>query len=267
MITGRSTFLARPNPFGSTPGAEWIVPQGTPSLAVAPNEVHVWRCSLDLAAPDRDRLERLLSEDERRRIARLRFARDRDRTTAARGWLRHLLGQYLGESPHDVRIGVGPNGKPRLHDERAREKLRFNLSDSQAVAVYAFASSRDVGVDVERVHDDFDFDEIAARFFAGPENAWLQTLDAGDRARGFFRCWTVKEAYVKGRGDGLSFAPETFAIAFRGSDEAYLVDTPEAGDAARWSFRTFEPAEGYAGAVAVDGRLEAVRRFEGAVPR
>jgi 4'-phosphopantetheinyl transferase len=256
------------DPFGRTRDAAWPRSPSAPVRSPGSADVHLWRCSLDLPAEERDRLGRLLSAEERERVSRLRFARDRDRATASRGWLRRLAGSYLDVSPHDLRIGRTPSGKPRLQEDALRGKLTFNLSDSQSLAVYAFAAGREVGVDVERVRADIEIEEIARRFFAAPELDWLESRPETDRPRAFFRCWTAKEAYVKARGEGLSLAPETFCVGFRDRDEAFLAQAPAGepdgeAECERWSFRTFEPAEGYVGAVAVEGPLAALARFEG----
>jgi len=249
-----------------------------PALSYA--DVHVWRCALDLAPKDRDRLSRFLSRDEREKIGRLRFARDRDRATASRGWLRRLAGAYVGVSPYELAIGRGVYGKPCLLEAPPRDWLRFNLSDSQAVAVYAFARKREIGVDVERVREDFEHEELAERFFASAERESLSSIPPAGRSEAFFRFWTLKEAYVKARGDGLAIAPETFAVAFEGVNEARLAEAPEGtrpDERERWLFRAFDPAEGFVGAVAVERRAGStgaaggdpglvLTRFEGALP-
>jgi 4'-phosphopantetheinyl transferase len=249
--------------------------------ALSPGDVHLWRCTLDLAPKDRDRLGLLLSREEREKVARLRFARDRDRATASRGWLRRLAAAYVGISPYELAIGRGAYGKPQLPEAPPRDWLCFNVSDSQSVAVYAFARGREVGVDVERVREDFEHEELAERFFAAGERESLFSIPQAERSRAFFRFWTVKEAYVKARGDGLAIAPETFAITFEGGEAARLEEAPEGArpdELERWSFRTFEPAEGFVGAVAVERRAKTgvgaagpdlaivVSRFEGALP-
>jgi hypothetical protein len=59
-------------------------------------DVHVWYAHLELEAGAVGRLAARLSEDERVRAGRFKFARDARRFVVARGTLRSLLGTYLG---------------------------------------------------------------------------------------------------------------------------------------------------------------------------
>ena len=269
LIHFPSAPLARCDPFGRsrTPDSRWTkrAPFAVPPLDAG--AVHLWRCSLELPATDLDGLSRCLSSTEREKVSRLRFARDRDRAAASRGWLRRLLSGYLGVAAGELRLGAGPRGKPRLEAGLdARSGLRFNVSDSQAVAVYAFAKGREVGVDVERVREDFDCEEIAESFFAPSERAAVATSPSSGRPRAFFRLWTAKEAYVKARGDGLAIAPESFAIDWPAGSEPRLAQAPPGspeGELSRWALREFEPAEGFVAVLAVERGLSDLVRFQG----
>ncbi len=67
---------------------------------------------------------------------------------------------------------------------------------------------------------------------------------ADDRTRAFYRAWTRKEAYLKGRGEGLSFPPHRVSAT---------IDSDFAGEAHPWTVREFDVGPGYAAAVAVEG--------------
>jgi 4'-phosphopantetheinyl transferase len=167
------------------------------------DEVHVWQASLDLDPTELDVVGRCLSPDERARAARFRLERDRARATASRAWLRHLLGGYLRERPAELEFVTDVRGKPRLVEPRAHG-LRFSLSHSEGIALYAVTSGGEVGVDIERVQDDFPVAEMARRFFSASEQAAMAAVHADRRVRGHFECWTRKEAYLKGIGLGWS---------------------------------------------------------------
>src|SRR5204862_277059 len=101
------------------------------------------------------------------------FAFDRDvrRFVVARARLRQLLGERLGVSPASVDLARGAHGKPALARQGRDSDLRFNLSRSRDLAVYAFASGREVGIDVEAVRPMPDADAIVARWFSRREQA------------------------------------------------------------------------------------------------
>jgi 4'-phosphopantetheinyl transferase len=177
----------------------WPPPSAWPLLA--PDDVHVWLADLGPHAGSADRLLALLAPDERRRAEAFRMARDRDRFVAARAILRRLLARHLGVRPGDVALGAGVHGKPELMD--GASGIRFNAAHSGDVALFAVARGREVGVDVERVMPAFDWDGVARACFSDAERGALNALAPAERQAAFFRVWTRKEAYAKGRGHGL----------------------------------------------------------------
>jgi 4'-phosphopantetheinyl transferase len=205
-------------------------------LSLQHGELHLWRTRLDLPRPEVAELSAILDEDERRRAARFHKQVDRDRFTVARAQLRSLLARYSGVAPEAVALVAGVHGKPRLHAP-GLGWLRFNLSHSADVAVYAVANGCEVGVDVEQVREEYAFEEVARRLFTESERASLAALHSEERTRAFFATWTLKEAYLKAVGTGLA------------GGEA---DTEAARE--RWSLASFEAEPGYAAAVAMEGR-------------
>jgi 4'-phosphopantetheinyl transferase len=228
-----------------------------PSSEVAvpgPNEVHVWSACLDdlpeaaLRAP--------LSPDERERGGRFHFERDRRRFVTARGLLRALLGRYLDVDPADLLFGYGPRGKPFL---AGRDELRFNLSHSGGLALLAFARGCEVGVDVEQVRPVPESEDIARHCFSAREGEELRSLRADERGAAFFRCWTRKEAFIKATGDGLSLPLDAFDVTLAPGEPARLLRVrgePEAVH--RFWLEDLRPAEGFAGALAVEGKAKRV---------
>jgi 4'-phosphopantetheinyl transferase len=208
------------------PPLEWPIGPEQPRLL--PGEIHVWRASLDNPA----RLagaEAVVSRDESLRASRFAFARDRERFIAAHGALRMVLALYTGGDPQALEFKADPKGKPALI--QTFTDIRFNLSHSGNLALIAIARGRDVGVDVELIHDGISFDQIVERYFE-PAEAWdLRTAPPTQRVERFFDLWTRKEACLKAEGSGL-------------------IGTPQLD---RFSVRSFCPAEGYSGAIACEG--------------
>src|SRR5438094_10495422 len=82
--------------------------------------------------------------------------------------------------------------------------LRFNVSHSKSLGLYAVTRDRRVGVDIERIRPLPDLDEIAERVFSPEERLALRRLPPARRPEGFFNCWSRKEAYGKAIGYGLA---------------------------------------------------------------
>lgn len=145
-----------------------------------------------------------LSPAERRRAERYHQAEDRARSILARALVRRLLGAHLGLEPSALDIVLGPRGKPRLapSDEHPSPPC-FNLSHSGDLVLAAFHSVRAVGVDVERIRDDFDLAEISAQTFSPEVHAAWLGFPIEERAVAFYRAWTRHEAVLKASGHGL----------------------------------------------------------------
>lgn len=232
---------------------QWQPATHPPPLAT--DDIHVWRIALEVGDSLLIRLREVLSEDERQRAERFYFEKDRCHFTAARGVLRMLLSGYLSRRPEAVCFAYGNYGKPRLADEDNESDLRFNLTHSHGLALVAVTRRREVGVDVERIRDmERDGEPLAERFFSPREAAVLRSLPTELRREAFFHCWTRKEAYIKAQGKGLSLPLDQFDVSLHPDEPAALLATPhDPTEAQRWSLRRLLPADGYVGALAVEG--------------
>jgi 4'-phosphopantetheinyl transferase len=233
---------------------------GPAAPRVSPNEVHVWAARLDRSAAEREKLARLLSPDEQERASRYVAPTIRSQFIVARGLLRAILAPYLAVAPEDLRFGQSDRTKPGLLYPDA--SLCFNVSHSGSVGLFAVSMSREIGVDVEQSRGCPTHLELAQRFFAPAEAAALTALPAEQTEEVFFRVWTRKEAFLKLTGLGLSGGLESFEVSVRPEEPARLIAIGgQPGPAARYALETLEPAEGYVGAVAVEGPEYQLRLF------
>jgi 4'-phosphopantetheinyl transferase len=227
-------------------------------LALATDEVHVWRIALDPPADAVAALARTLSDDELGRAARFHFDRDRVAFTVARGALRTLAGRYLGEPPARLVFGYRERGKPYLTAPPGA--LRFNLSHSGQRALVGFARDRELGVDVELRRELSDLIALAHTAFSPAEYAALCRLPPDAQPNAFFTCWSRKEAVIKATGEGVAQLA-AFDVSLAPGEPARLLrfdgDPP---GASRWSLHDLPEIPGYAAALAVE-------RTAGAAPR
>src|SRR5882672_9019225 len=146
------------------------------TLILHHDDVHVWRAALDMPEPHVQSLWHTLTADERQRAERYIFAKDRTHFVVARGLLRVLLGRYLHQAPQYLRFTYGPRGKPALATDRGEVTLRFNVSHSHGLALYAMTHGRELGVDVERIRPEIVQEQVAERFFSPREVTLLRAL-------------------------------------------------------------------------------------------
>ena len=163
----------------------------------------IHQVKLDISQIEFDRLWLFLSDDERSRADRFKREYLRRNFVAARGNLRALLAQRLGCLAKEIQFSYGDHGKPYIREG----DIYFNLAHSQDLAIYAICSDREVGIDLEYINSDCDFESIARRYFLRSEQQIIeklqnQNLDLARRA--FYRAWTLKEAYGKATGQGIA---------------------------------------------------------------
>jgi 4'-phosphopantetheinyl transferase len=251
------------NPHSQLPSdaGTWREPPASVNLSA--DEVHVWRAPLEQTDERLERLRGTLAPEECERAARFHFERHRRHFVAARGLLRELLSLYLKLPPARLRFVYTAYGKPHLADGSGGGWLRFNVSHSGGLALYAFSRGRELGVDIEEVRADFDHGEIAERFFSRQEVAALRGLPAGLRREAFFLCWTRKEAYIKGIGEGLSLPLDSFDVSLTpGAPASLLAVRGDAREGARWDLRDLEPGPGYHAALVAEGHDWHLRRWQ-----
>ena len=221
-------------------------PRSPVELPALQNSIHIWAVRLDDATVDFDRGRDLLSPEERERAARFKFERDRRRYLVAHIALHGILRQYLPSEPARVSFDIGANGKPRLPQALASSGVEFNLSHSHEMALLAVCHKREVGVDIEYAKEDFEFQEVAERFFTAREVAAMRGLPVSLQRQAFFKCWTSKEAFLKAKGTGLSGALDEVEIALTAAEQVHIT-----ADVPGWSLSELDPIDGYEAALVV----------------
>lgn len=230
--------------------AQWKAGPEFPLLI--PGEVHVWRAALGAPAELRGRLERTLSADERARAGRLRQPEHRAHFIVSRGVQRDILARYIGVPASELTFTYTATGKPGFAN--VGTDLRFNVSNSGGLALYAVALGREIGVDVEEIRPVPRALALARGFFSASEVRALHALPVDAIERAFLTCWTRKEAFVKAAGTGLSLALDRFDVGFTPGEPARLLGTrPPAPAAEQWRMHEVDAGAGYVAALVVAG--------------
>lgn len=180
--------------------------------------IELWTLDLINSASIAARDGKFLSADERQRADRFRFPEHRDRFIAARAGLRKILARYLRVEPGEIAFQYSKYGKPELAVPQS--DICFTASRSQDRALIACTRAREIGVDIEWIRRDLDVDDLAQRFFTGPEIEKIHSFPPELRYLAFFRCWTCKEAFVKAGGKGLSVDLKEFDVSAALADPA-----------------------------------------------
>lgn len=208
--------------------------------------------SLERASWELSRLISILSEDEMRRGNRLLDHGKRERFLAGRGLLREVLSEVTGEEPGVIRIAQENSGKPFLADHQHPEKVCFNTSHSGSLLLVGITAGCELGVDLEQVRDDLEFAPMARRYFSLREQEELFSLPPAEQLPAFYRCWTRKEAYLKGTGSGFTQPSDCFDISLLpGQAPALLGHRMDTAEIGRWTLQDLPVPQGYCAAVAI----------------
>lgn len=221
-------------------------------LRLEEDAVDVWLTSL--AAVDDDRLmgyAPLLSEAERIRWRRFLVRDAADQYLVGRALLRTTLSRYAPVPAKAWVFTTNAYGCPYVSEPASFRALRFNLSHTAGLVACAVTSGGEVGIDVENTARQVDPLELAPTVFAKPEIEQVAATPQTDRRALFFAYWTLKEAYIKARGLGVSLALDGFWFDLDGAVPrihfaAGCPDWPE-----RWHFGRWQPTPSHALALAV----------------
>lgn len=232
---------------------------GMPRLELAPDEIHLWcaHCDDIRGAELEAAYRRLLSPPERTRQERFHFDRDRHRFLVTRALVRTVLSRYASIRPEDWEFATNPHGRPHIANAEADGTgLTFNVSHSDGLIVLGVARGMRLGVDTEFVSGRTSVLDIAPGFFAPEEVADLQALPGDLQVQRFFEYWTLKESYIKARGEGMSIALDQFGFTLSGERGVALSTDPRQADAASvWRFQQFRLSPGHLLAVCSDTAL------------
>jgi 4'-phosphopantetheinyl transferase len=187
----------------------------TPTDVRNPAQVDLWYVFLDKTTDPRlqNAYRALLSPDESQREQRFVVEHARLQFLVSRALLRTVLAHYTGRHPRELAFRRNSYGKPCLIAPDGLP-LEFNLSNTRALAVCAVGFQRAVGVDAEDCEQERDGLSVARRYFHASEVGVLESLPCDQQRLAFYQWWTLKEAFLKAYGTGLSTPLDSFAITW-----------------------------------------------------
>lgn len=113
--------------------------------------------------------------------------------------------EYITDQTPIVR---NDHGKPSLAEY---PEIKYNLSHADGIAVCLIADT-ECGVDCEDVRPYRP--NVVRRSFSESEKLLIENASENERDLLFFRLWTLKEAYVKAIGIGISYPLNTVEFSF-----------------------------------------------------
>jgi 4'-phosphopantetheinyl transferase len=222
---------------------------------------HAW--SVEPEAIGEELMSRLsvLSAEERARMASFRFERDRIAYAAAHVLVRVAL-SWCAPSvpPASWDLTQSRNERPEVVAPKLSPRLRFNISHTHGLVACLVTDQIDCGIDVEVRRPVDDMEAVVARVLSPAEIAALMALPDHLRPDRFFCYWTLKEAYVKARGLGLSLPLEAVSFDLRAEGAVVTLGTSVDDHGPDWQFEQWSPTAHHVVAVAIrSGAIRDVR--------
>lgn len=223
------------------------------------NEIHLW-IARDECIRDSELLNsyhKILSIKETKQQKSFRFDKHRHQYLITRALQRSVLSYYVNDEirPEAWTFCENSYGKPYIGNVEFKNTLSFNLSHTENMIVLAVTSGRDVGVDVEWSGRDTEILELADISFSTQERDQLFSLPFELQADRFFDLWTLKEAYIKACGMGLSIPLGQFSFEFSKPEGINISFDKDRNDQPEsWQFWQIQPDEEHKIAVAIKNR-------------
>ena len=198
---------------------------------------------------------KLLAPAERAQEERYRFEEDRIQYVITRALVRTVLSRYLCLAPRELAFRTNAYGRPDVDNPVARrEGLSFSVSRSDGIVVLGVTQGRTLGIDVEKIltRSALSADAVS-RFFAPDEVAALAGIADSEKNTRILEYWTLKEAYAKARGVGLSLPLDKFAFDYPQDGVVRMTLSPDlADDSAHWAVWQLQASSRYLLAVCAE---------------
>jgi 4'-phosphopantetheinyl transferase len=228
-------------------------PRASEDAGLAPERIDVYLVSPEAvtAAAILGELATVLDEDERIRWRKFVLAADRHDFLVSHALVRFALSRHASVPPFAWSFTTNRFGRPEIANPSVADGLRFNLSHTAGLIAVAVGRERDIGVDVENVTRELPI-ETAALILSPAEIDRVRRLPDQQRHERLFALWTLKEAYAKGRGLGLSLPLGEFSFDFDEPPTEIILAPQSDADPGRWLFELHRPSPVHCLALAYD---------------
>ncbi len=141
---------------------------------------------------------KLLSEERKQAVLRMRFENDRKRSVLGEYLARKAISNQTGISEKDIKILRTENGKPFCENAN----IHFSIAHSKDMVVCA-VDDFPIGIDVEFIRP---LDMRITRFACTDKDLEFinSSKDQKEKELLFFKLWTAKEAFIKFHGKVLA---------------------------------------------------------------
>lgn len=182
-----------------------------------------------------------LSAEESQRLNRLIQPSHQHAFLISHALKRGALARQLGCDPRELTFEVGSHGRPYVVRLKGDAPLEFNLSHTKGLAAVALSQTTYLGLDIESLDRNVPDNAFAKRFFTEPEYRDIARQSPQDQPKRLLTYWTLKEAYIKAEGLGISMGLDTFYFEVKGDQSRLNLYAGARTPRQPWQFKRFEP--------------------------
>jgi 4'-phosphopantetheinyl transferase len=234
--------------------------QTPPELSLSAETVDIWKIDLKLGNDHIFAHSKILSRAELDRADKYVSGKKSREFIITRSSLRIILGHVLGRHPGTLEFDYTRHGMPYLVPGTGSPDVRFSVSHSHDLALIAVTLDQPIGVDIEKVREEIDYESLARRFFSEQEHRAIMDYEGKGKPRAFFATWTRKEAIVKATGNGIASGLKQFDVSVDPDQPARLLATRwEKEIQSSWSLTNIEAGPDYMACLAMDGSSRPVQ--------
>ena len=231
-------------------------------LSLHDNQVDVWLESVsEIGEAERTAWRCFLSKTELSRWCRFRRQKAQDQYLLGRALLRVVLSSYADTPRNSWRFAENCYGRPYVAKPKAFQYIKFNISHTDGLVALVVSRTCETGIDVENHDSNLDVYRLARSCLSPIEARTVEGLLGNDAIRAFYYFWTLKEAYLKARGRGLSIPLESFWFDIAKTPPAFQCSNLCDENPGRWQFHLFAPSYQHTLALAVGASLRQDIRF------
>ncbi len=217
------------------------------------HEAHLWLVKPETIRDSTVLVEfrTLLSAEERQQCDRFHFPEDSHQYLISHTMVRKVLSRYVDLPPAEWRFSRSKHGRPEIAN-RDVPNIRFNLTHTRGLAACIVTRESECGVDAEKLGSRHDLTGIAQRMFPAEERLLLEHLSSEEQIEAFFARWTLREAFVKAKGIGISYPTRKLHFDITDDDTIRVrFDTELDEDDSQWQFKLLRPTEEHIAATAL----------------
>jgi 4'-phosphopantetheinyl transferase len=192
-----------------------------------------------------------LSPEEKDRAGRFAHDRHHRQYVLAHGLLRLALSDITSQvAPSDWSFSRDRYDRPFVASPATARPVYFSLSHTDGCVACAISGFERVGLDVERIQQRGSLRDVVSSACSTEEIETLRGLAPEQFVDRFFDYWTLKEAYLKATGRGLSLPLNQISFLISPDGIAVRLAAGMKDDATNWHFQRKSPSPNHRLAIA-----------------